>query len=151
TSVRLAPGVTAGVGRGVGWVGYNRSIEIEGRVYYPQSTGQDAGSIRIWPLLFTIAPCVNVRGWVFCGLARGGALHGSGHGFAVNGAGWSPLATIGMRLGNEVILSRPLRFRVLFDLDWIATENSFDVDHRSAWATSTWAISLGLGLTTRLP
>jgi hypothetical protein len=109
------------------------------------------GSISIWPLLFTVAPCVNVRGWAFCGLGRVGTLHGSGHGFVVDRTGSSVLATVGARLANEAILSKPLRFRVFFDLDWIATNNSFDVDGRSAWATSTWAVSLGIGLTTRFP
>jgi hypothetical protein len=151
TSVGFAPGVTAGGILGAGWAGYGRSIEVEGRVDVPQSQAHGTGSIRVWPVLFTVAPCVNVRGWAFCGLGRVGALHGSGHGFATDLSGWSPVVTVGARLANEAILSKPLRFRVFFDLDWIATNNSFDVDHRSAWATSTWAVSLGLGLTTRFP
>jgi hypothetical protein len=151
TSVGFAPGVTAGGALGAGWVGRNQSIEVEGRADFPQSTAHGTGSIRVWPLLFTVAPCVNVRGWAFCGLGRVGSLHGSGHGFGYDLSGWSFLATVGARLANEAILSKPLRFRVFFDLDWIATTNSFDVDGRSAWATSTWAVSLGLGLTTRFP
>jgi hypothetical protein len=99
----------------------------------------------------TVAPCVNARGWAFCGLGRLGRLHGSGHGFAVDRTGSSVVATVGFRLANEAILTKPLRFRVFFDLDWIPTNNSYDVDGRSAWATSTWAVSLGLGLTTRFP
>jgi hypothetical protein len=151
TSVGFAPGVTAGGALGVGWVGQNQSIEIEGRADYPQSTAHGKGSIKVWPLLFTVAPCIGVRGWAFCGLGRVGSLHGSGHGFDYELSGSSFVATVGARLANEAILSKPLRFRVFFDLDWIATTNSFDVDHRSAWATSTWAVSLGLGLTTRFP
>lgn len=151
TSVGFTPGVTAGGALAVGWIGQNQSIEIEGRADYPQSTAHGTGSIKVWPLLFTVAPCVGVRGWAFCGLGRVGSLHGSGHGFGYDLSGSSFVATVGARLANEAILSKPLRFRVFFDLDWIATTNSFDVDHRSAWATSTWAVSLGLGLTTRFP
>jgi len=151
TSVGFAPGVTAGGALGAGWLGQGRSFEIEGRADYPQSTPHGTGSIRVWPLLVTVAPCVNARGWAFCGLGRLGRLHGSGHGFAVDRTGSSVVATVGFRLANEAILSKPLRFRVFFDLDWIPTNNSFDVDGRSAWATSTWAVSLGLGLTTRFP
>jgi hypothetical protein len=150
TSVGFAPGVTFGGVLGAGWIGSNSSYEVEGRADYPQSTAHGVGSISVWPLLFTVAPCVLVRGWAFCGLGRIGALHGTGHGFARNLSGSSVLATAGARLANEAILSGPLRFRVFFDLDWIATNNSFDVDHRSAWATSGWGVSLGLGLTTRL-
>ncbi len=150
TSVGFAPGVTFGGVVGAGWVGTTSSFEVEGRADYPQSTAHGVGTISVWPLLFTVAPCVNVRGWAFCGLGRVGALHGTGHGFPRNLSGSSVLATAGARLANEAILSKPLRFRVFFDLDWIATNNSFDVDHRSAWATSGWAVSLGLGLTTRL-
>jgi hypothetical protein len=151
TSVGFTPGVTVGGALGLGWVGHNQSVEIEGRADAPQSTGHGTGSISVWPLLFTVAPCVNVRGWAFCGLGRAGSLHGSGHGYATSVSGSSLLATIGARLANEAILSRRLRFRVVFDLDWLATNNSFDVDRRSAWAVSTWAVSLGLGLTTRFP
>jgi hypothetical protein len=151
TSVGFGPGVTAGGALGVGWVGQNESIEVEARADYPQSAAHGAGSISVWPLLFTVAPCIGVRGWAFCGLGRVGSLHGSGHGFGTDLSGWSMVSTVGARLANEAILTKPLRFRVFFDLDWIATTNSFDVDHRSAWATSTWAISLGLGLTTRFP
>jgi hypothetical protein len=78
-------------------------------------------------------------------------LHGSGHGYASDLSGSSVLATIGARLANQAILSKHLGFRVVFDLDWLATSNSFDVDKRSAWAVSTWAVSLGFGLTTRFP
>jgi hypothetical protein len=151
TSVGFAPGVTGGGSLGAGWVGHNQSIEVEARAEVPQSVNHATGSISIWPLLFTVAPCVNVRGWAFCGLGRVGALHGSGHGFVVDRSGSSVLATVGARLANEAILTKPLRFRVFFDLDWIPTNNSFDVDGRSAWATSAWAVSLGLGLTTRFP
>ncbi len=151
TSVGYTPGVTVGGALAVGWVGRNQSVEIEGRADAPQSTSHGTGSISVWPLLFTVAPCVNVRGWAFCGLGRAGTLHGTGHGFGTDVSGSSLLATIGARLANEAILSRRLRFRVVFDLDWLATNNSFDVDRRSAWAVSTWAVSLGLGVTTRFP
>jgi hypothetical protein len=151
TSVGFTPGVSAGSALGAGWVGQNSSFEVAARADLPQSQNHAAGSIRVWPLLFTAAPCVNVRGWAFCGLGRIGTLHGSGQGFPVNMSGSSLIATVGARLANEAILSKPVRFRVFFDLDWLATNNSFDVDHRPAWATSTWAVSLGLGLTMRFP
>jgi len=151
TSVGFTPGVTVGGALGAGWIGHNQSLEIEGRADLPQVTNHANGSISVWPLLFTIAPCVNVRGWAFCGLGRVGALHGSGRGFGQNLSGSSLLATVGFRLANEAILTERLGFRVFFDLDWLATSNSFDVDGRSAWAVSTWAVSLGLGMTTRFP
>jgi hypothetical protein len=151
TSVGFTPDFTVGAALGVGWVGQYESVEIEGRADMPQSTDHGKGRISIWPLLFTIAPCVNVRGWAFCGLGRVGSLHGSGRGYDTDVSGSSLLATIGARLTNEAILTRRLRFRVVFDLDWLATNNNFDVDHRSAWVVSTWAVSLGLGITTRFP
>jgi len=151
TSVGFTPGVSAGGALGAGWVGQNASFEVAARADLPQSQSHGAGSIRVWPLLFTVAPCVNVRGWAFCGMGRIGKLHGSGQGFSANLSGSSLIATVGARLANEAILTKPVRFRVFFDLDWLATNNSFDVDHRPAWATSTWAVSLGLGLTMRFP
>ncbi len=151
TSVGFTPGVTVGGALGAGWIGHNQSLEIEGRADPPQVTNHGTGSISVWPILFTIAPCVNVRGWAFCVLGRVGALHGSGHGFGQDLSGSSLLATVGARLANEAILTERLGFRVFFDLDWLATNNSFDVDRRSAWAVSTWAVSLGLGMTTRFP
>src|SRR5579859_3616572 len=117
TSVGFAPGVTFGGVLGAGWVGSSNSFEVEGRVDYPQSTAHGTGTISVWPLLFTVAPCVNVRGWAFCGLGRVGSLQGKGHGFARNFSGSSFLAAAGLRLANEAILSKPLRFRVFFDLD----------------------------------
>lgn len=151
TSVGFTPGVTAGGALGAGWVGQNSSFEVAARADLPQSQSHGSGSIRVWPLLFTVAPCLNVRGWAFCGLGRIGKLHGSGQGFSANLSGSSLIATVGARLANEAILTKPVRFRVFFDLDWLATNNSFDVDHRPAWATSTWAVSLGLGLTMHFP
>jgi len=151
TSVGFTPGVTVGGAIAGGWIGHNQSLEIEGRADLVLSTNHGTGSISVWPLLFTVAPCANVRGWAVCGLGRVGTLHGAGRGFAVDASGSSLLATIGARLANEAILSKHLGFRVFFDLDWLATSNSFDVDRRSAWTVSTWAVSLGFGLTTRLP
>src|SRR6266511_3277489 len=147
----FSSGIVPGASLGAGWAGSSFALEAEGRVDLPatMTMAGGGGSIRVSPLLFTLAGCARLKRWGFCGFGRTGRLYGSGQGFAVDAGGASLFASVGARLTWEAILTEPFRFRAFIDLDGVLTGNTFDVDRKPAWAVSTVAVSLGLAALVR--
>ncbi len=147
-----APGITVGLGAGLGLRGRLASIAIEGRVdAYGRGAGPAGGEVRSSILAASLVPCLHPGAFLVCAIGTVGSLRGEGAGVGVPKKDDSGYAAVGVRVGGEAPLGRIVGLRAHVDLLAPLTRTTLRIQDVDAWTTPAVAALVGVALTVRIP
>lgn len=137
---------------GARWRRGDGSLELDVSAVMPDRVQVTAtGSVGVWSVAATAAPCLHVGPVAACALASVGAVVGEGAGLTDARRATTPLFALGGRLAAETAVSTRLSLRLRADVLGNVTASRFDVDGMTVWATDRVAAWLGADAILRFP
>lgn len=147
-----APGLTVGLGAGLGVRGSLASIALEGRVdAYARGAGPAGGEVRSSILAASVVPCLQPSAFLLCAIATIGSLRGEGAFVGAPRKDESLYAAVGARLGGEAPLSANLGLRAWVDLLAPLTRTTLRIQDVDAWTTPPISALVGIAFAARFP